>query len=82
MATVALVLALTSGFAVLRYPEPTYCLIATSLAIDATLAPLTATIAARHARAWRLWLLLGFCFGLWALLVVLIISRQDRDSRS
>ncbi len=50
-------------------------LLATSLAVDASLAPLTAIVANRRGRATRLWAIIGFLFGLWAFIVVLLIGK-------
>jgi len=80
MNTVAAILGITSGFALLGYHEMPARLIATSLAVDASLAPLTAIIAARRARSPAFWAVTGFAFGMWALAYVLLIrSRNDPD---
>jgi hypothetical protein len=76
MSTIAAILAFTSGFALLGYYETTNRLIATSLAISISLAPLTATIAARRSRSPAFWGIAGFAFGMWALAAVLLISRR------
>lgn len=76
MNTLAMVLGFTSGFALMGYHQPPLNLIATSLAIDATLAPLTAIIASRHGRMGTPWAIFGFAFGVWALGVVLIVTRR------
>jgi len=77
MSTIAAVLGLTSGFGLLGYHETAARLIATSLAVDASLAPLTAIIAARRARSPAFWAVAGFAFGMWALAIVLLISRRN-----
>jgi hypothetical protein len=77
MSTIAAILAFTSGFALLGYHEATARLIATSLAVDASLAPLTAIIAARHSRSPAIWGLAGFAFGMWALAAVLLMRRRN-----
>jgi hypothetical protein len=77
MHTLALILGITSGFAALGHREPTANLIATSLAVDASLAPLTAVIAARRGCSPWLWAIVGFALGAWALACVLI--RQPRN---
>jgi len=77
MSTIATILAFTSGFALLGYHETTIRLIATSLAIDTSLAPLTATIAARRSRSPAFWGIAGFALGMWALAAVLLISRWN-----
>ncbi|HZP46579.1 MAG TPA: hypothetical protein VFB15_13100 [Candidatus Binataceae bacterium] len=74
MTTLATVLAITSGFFLARFPEAPLKLIATSLAIDAALAPLIAVIAARRGRQWPLWAVVGFLFGAWALLCILLLG--------
>ena len=50
MTTLATLLSITSGFALLGYREPPANLIATSIVIDLSLAPLTAIIASRRGR--------------------------------
>jgi hypothetical protein len=81
MWTIATILGVTSGFALMRYNEPPAQLIATSLAIDAALAPLTATIAVRRGRSLPVWAALGFALGMWALAASLLMRSHDRDSR-
>ena len=82
MKTVALVLSITSGFVLLGYHEPTARLIGTSLAVDASLAPLTAIIAVRRGRSFPFWAIVGFAFGMWGLACVLLIPRRnDADYR-
>jgi hypothetical protein len=77
MNTIAVILAITSGFALLGYHETTACLIATSLAVDASLAPLTTIIAARRGRSLTFWAVAGFAFGTWALACVLLMRRRN-----
>lgn len=77
MSTIAAILGFTSGFALLGYHETSARLIATSLAVNASLAPLTAIIAARRARSPAFWAIVGFAFGMWALAIVLLISRRN-----
>ncbi len=79
MSTIAAVLSLTSGFVLMRYRGGPAEIIATSLVIDAALAPLTATIAARRGRSAMVWALLGFALGMWALAAALLL-RQPRAS--
>ncbi|MGH8012799.1 MAG: hypothetical protein ACREQ4_09900 [Candidatus Binataceae bacterium] len=74
MTLLANIIGYASGFALMRYPEGTLALLATSLMVDAALAPLTAIIASRRGRRWILWLVLGFLFGMWALAVVLLFK--------
>jgi hypothetical protein len=76
MDTLSTLLGFASGFALMGYHETTANLIATSLAIDATLAPLTAVIARRRGHCASLWAVLGFAFGMWALAAIFIISSR------
>ncbi len=73
MATLALVLSYASGFALMQYPEPPARLIATSLAIELVLAPLTCAIAGRRGRSRLRWGLCGVVFGLWAVAAVMLL---------
>jgi hypothetical protein len=77
MSTIAAILSLMSGFALLGHHETTTRLIATSLAIDASLAPLTAIIAARRSRSPTFWAVAGFALGMWALACVLLMRRSN-----
>jgi hypothetical protein len=77
MSIIAAILGLTSGFALLGYHETTTRLIATSLAINASLAPLTAIIASRRARSPVFWGIVGFAFGMWALATVLLMRVRN-----
>jgi hypothetical protein len=60
----------------MRYRGGPAEIIATSLIIDAALAPLTATIASRRGRSALVWLLLGFALGMWALAATLMLRRR------
>jgi len=80
MSTIAAILSITSGFALLGHHETAARLIATSVVVDASLAPLTATIAARRARSSIIWGIVGFAFGMWALACVLLVSRRNPHS--
>ena len=75
MQTIATIVAYASGFALMRQRETAATLLMTSLAVDASLAPLTAIIANRRGRATRVWVVVGFLFGLWAFIVVLLIGK-------
>jgi hypothetical protein len=75
MHTIATIIAYASGFALMRYHESAANLLATSLAVDASLAPLTAIVAMRRGRAGMLWATVGFLFGLWAFIAVLLIGK-------
>ncbi len=72
MHRLAIIVSLTSGFALMGYHGSPPTIIATSLAIDASLAPLTAIIASRRGRSALLWTILGFLFGMWTLAYVLL----------
>lgn len=74
MVLIAKVIALASGFALMRLPMAPRELMATSLAIDAALAPLTMVIAARRGRSMLRWAIPGLAFGAWALAYVLIVA--------
>jgi hypothetical protein len=73
METMAIILGWASGFALTRFHGPAVEMVATSLAVDAALAPLTAVIAARRGRSAMVWALAGFPFGMWALAAALMI---------
>ena len=75
MQTLATILAYASGFALMHPRESAANLLATSLAVDASLAPLTAIVANRRGRDTRLWAVIGFPFGLWAFITVLLIGK-------
>jgi hypothetical protein len=77
MSTIAIILGITSGFALLGCHETTARLIATSLAVDASIAPLTAIIAARRGRSATFWAVAGLGFGMWSLACVLLVSRRN-----
>lgn len=70
--TWATALALASGFALMGYREPPKELLATSIAINIALAPLTAVVAGRRGRSAAVWSVIGLCFGMWALAASLI----------
>lgn len=73
MSTLARLLSIASGFALMGYHESPANLIATSIAIDLALAPLTAIIASRHGRSAIRWTIAGLTFGAWALAAIMII---------
>ena len=81
MWTIATILNVTSGFALMRYRGNPAEIIATSLVIDAALAPLTATIAWRRGRSPIVWALLGFALGMWALAATLLLRARAHDPR-
>ena len=78
---IASILSLTSGFALMRYHGGPGEIIATSLVIDASLAPLTATIAARRGRSPLVWAVLGFALGMWALMTTLLMRPRIETPR-
>lgn len=80
MQTLATVIGFASGFALMGYHESPANLLATSLVIDASLAPLTVAIAIRRGRPPLLWGVLGFAFGLWALAAILLVKPAGSDS--
>jgi hypothetical protein len=82
MWTIATILNVTSGFALMRYRGGPAEIIATSLVIDAALAPLTATIATRRGRSTLAWALLGFALGTWALAAALLLHPRTTGVRS
>jgi peptidoglycan/LPS O-acetylase OafA/YrhL len=73
MITVASLLSIASGFALMGYHEPPTNLIATSIIVDLALAPLTAIIAARRGRSPIRWTIAGLALGAWALAAVMVI---------
>jgi hypothetical protein len=73
MTTVANVLSIASGFALMGYSESPINLIATSIAIDLALAPLTAVVASRRGRSTLRWGVAGVVLGAWALAAVMIM---------
>jgi hypothetical protein len=75
MQTFATIVAYASGFALMRYHESAANLLATSLAVDASLAPLTAIVAMRRGRPIGIWAVIGFLFGLWAFIAVLLLGK-------
>lgn len=74
METWATMAGLASGFALMGYKEPPLDLLITSLAINITLAPLTAVVASRRSRSTTAWILLGLAFGVWALAASLLLA--------
>ena len=76
MTLIAILLSLTSGFALMGYREPPANLIATSIIVDLSLAPLTAIIAARRGRSALRWTIVGVAFGAWALAAILILPEH------
>ena len=81
MPTIAFILGITSGFILAGFHESPVNLIATSIVVDAALAPITAIIAAQRRRSPVLWAVAGFAFGLWALAWILLFGRRAVDPR-
>lgn len=79
MEIIATIVSYASGFALMRSHKPPIDLIATSLIVDAALAPLTAVIAARRGRSPLRWVMAGLVFGVWALAYVLIVTPRPAD---
>jgi hypothetical protein len=77
MQTLATILGFASGFALAGYHETAAGMIATSLAVDASLAPLTGVIASRRGRSAALWSVLGFPLGVWALTAILLLRPRS-----
>ena len=77
MEIIAKIVGLASGFALMRTHKAPLDMIATSLMVDAALAPLTGVIAARRGRSARRWVLAGFALGMWALAYVLIVGPRQ-----
>ena len=79
METIATIVSYASGFALMRSHKGPIDLVATSLIVDAALAPLTAVIAARRGRSPLRWVVVGFVLGMWALAYVLIVAPATTD---
>jgi len=77
MKIIAVIVGLASGFALMRSHKPPIDLIATSLMVNAALAPLTAIIAVRRGRSALPWIAAGFALGMWALAYVLIVAPRQ-----
>lgn len=75
----ATIVSYASGFALMRTHKAPIDLVATSLIVDAALAPLTAVIAARRGRSPLRWVVAGFVLGMWALAYVLIVAPATAD---
>ncbi len=79
MSALALLLGITSGFILIGYHESPATLLMTSLAVDASLAPITTIVAIQRKRSFVTWAILGFAFGVWALAWILLFG--GRPSR-
>ena len=73
MTTVANILSIASGFALMGYREPPANLLATSIVVNLALTPLTAIVASRRGRSALRWTIAGLALGAWALAAVMII---------
>ena len=83
MQSMAKIMSLASGFALMGYSGNPANLLATSIAINVSLAPLTAAIAAKRGRSGWLWWVIGLGFGMWALAWSLIfLSARNHDQPS
>jgi hypothetical protein len=83
MQLLATILGAASGFLIMGYHDQTAEIIATSLVVDASLAPLTGVIAAHRGWSPARWSIIGFPFGVWALGLVLLLrsTRPERTDR-
>ncbi len=82
MEHLATVASVASGFFLMRYKMSAADTLATALAIDTALAPLTAVIASRRRRRAALWAAIGLVFGMWALAAVLLIPSARGQERA
>jgi hypothetical protein len=80
MQIIATIIGLASGFALMGLHRGPVDMIATSLIVDAALAPLTAVIAARRGRSAMRWAIGGIALGMWALAYVLIVVLRRPDA--
>jgi hypothetical protein len=80
MTTIASILSIASGFALMGYREPPANMIATSIIINLALTPLTAIVAARRGRSALRWTIAGLLLGAWALAAVMIIPAPSQPA--
>jgi hypothetical protein len=80
MTTIAKILSIASGFALMRYHEPPANMIATSIIINLALTPLTAIVASRRGRSALRWTIAGLLLGAWALAAVMIIPAPNQPA--
>ena len=80
MITLASILSIASGFALMGYHEPPANLIATSIIINVALTPLTAIVASRRGRSAVRWTIAGLALGAWALAAVMIIPAPSQSA--
>jgi hypothetical protein len=77
MSTIASILGIASGFALMGYHEPPANMIATSVIINVALTPLTAIVASRRGRSAVRWTIASLALGAWALAAVMIIPPRQ-----
>jgi len=77
MSSIAIILGITSGFILAGYHESPATLIMTSIAVDASLAPITTIIAVQRKRSFGTWAVLGIAFGVWALAWILLFGGRS-----
>jgi hypothetical protein len=80
MTTIASILSIASGFALMGYREPPANMIATSIIINLALTPLTAIVASRRGRSAVRWTIAGLLLGAWALAAVMIIPAPSQPA--
>jgi hypothetical protein len=80
MTTIASILSIASGFALMGYREPPANMIATSIIINLALTPLTAIVASRRGRSALRWTIAGLLLGAWALAAVMIIPAPSQPA--
>jgi hypothetical protein len=80
MTTIASILSIASGFALMGYHEPPANMIATSIIINLALTPLTAIVASRRGRSALRWTIAGLLLGAWALAAVMIIPAPSQPA--
>ncbi len=78
IATWAMALGYASGFALMGYKQSPLDLLVTSAAINLSLEPLTAIIAARRGHSAAVWSVIGLCFGMWALAATLLLMSPPK----
>lgn len=80
MSILAKIAALASGFVLMGYHGSAADLLATSIAINLSLGPVTAVVAHRRGRSPLRWAAAGVCLGLWALAAALLLPvRPDAN---
>ena len=78
MTTLANIVSLTSGFALMGYRLPPATILVTSTLVNIALAPLIAVIASRRGRSTTGWTIAGLVLGMWALAAVLLLPPAER----